>query len=130
METHSSEVSTVEGRRIGETIRTLREARGLTCDELAQKLRISTGHLRNIELGRRAATPVLVAKIADALAVKQIALVRDGYFDPRAAELLTAARKAERLLADLDKRADALANKVEGMRAEIADLSAKAKDVA
>lgn len=123
-------VTKEERRRIGETIRTLREARGMSQEELAHALLISRPYVSMIEAGTKRVTPVLVAKIADALAVKQIALVRDGYFDPHAAELLTAARKAERLLADLDKRAAALADKVEGMRAEIADLSAKAKEVA
>jgi transcriptional regulator with XRE-family HTH domain len=67
---------TAEATRVGETIRALREARGLTLDELANAVGISRPYLNNIERGERRLTPVLAARVAHALDVRQAALVR------------------------------------------------------
>lgn len=65
-----------EAQRVGETVRALREARGITLDQLAAACDISRPHLSNIEAGRRHLTPVLAARIAAALDVRQAAIVR------------------------------------------------------
>ena len=61
--------------RVGATIRAMREMRGLNADALANSVGISRPYLANIEAGRKRLTPVLAAKIADALAVPQIIFV-------------------------------------------------------
>lgn len=67
---------TAEAVRVGETIRALREARGLTLDELANAVGISRPYLNNIERGERRLTAVLAARLADRLDVRQAAIVR------------------------------------------------------
>lgn len=57
--------------RVGETVRTFREIRGLKPDELANLVGISRPYLANIEAGRKRLTPVLLAKVASALHVSQ-----------------------------------------------------------
>lgn len=69
-----------ERQRIGATLRVLREARGYTPDELANEVGISRPYLANIEAGRKPLTPILTAKLAKKLDVRQVAIVRDGYF--------------------------------------------------
>jgi len=64
-----------EWRRVGATIRQMREMRGMTPDELASAVLISRPYLANIEAGRKRLTPVLASKIASALAVPQISIV-------------------------------------------------------
>lgn len=71
-----------ERTRIGATIRELREARQLTVDELARAIPISRPYLSNIEAGRKPITPSLLARLADALAVRPISIVRPNYFPP------------------------------------------------
>jgi len=61
--------------RVGETVRTIREIRGLKPDELANLVGISRPYLANIEAGRKRLTPILVAKIAEALHVSQMAII-------------------------------------------------------
>lgn len=61
--------------RVGETIRTMREMRGLKADELANAVGISRPYLANIEAARKPLTPVLLARIAEALHVPQIAIL-------------------------------------------------------
>lgn len=62
--------------RIGSTIREFREMRGVKADELANKLLISRSYLANIEAGRKRLKPELAAKIAKALVVRQISILR------------------------------------------------------
>lgn len=62
--------------RQGATVKAFREMRGMRVDELASALGITRPYLSNIEAGRKRLTPILVAKAADALGVRQIALVR------------------------------------------------------
>lgn len=71
---------TSETIRVGSTIRDFREARGLKADELASKVLISRSYLANIEAGRKRLTPVLAARIAAALHVRQISLLNPDEF--------------------------------------------------
>lgn len=74
-----------EALRVGETIRAIREARGLKVAELANAVGISYAYLSNIEAGRRRLTPVLAAKVAAALDVRQAAIVRPDLYAREAA---------------------------------------------
>lgn len=58
-----------EMRRRGATIRALREARGASPQQLANKVGIARPTLANIELGHRGIRPELLPKLADALDV-------------------------------------------------------------
>lgn len=69
-----------ERDRIGATVRQLREMRGFTPDEFANEVGISRPYLANIEAGRKPLTEILLARIAQALSVRQVVIVRDGYF--------------------------------------------------
>lgn len=68
--------------RQGATVRALREARGLTVDQLAKRVTLPSGepmsraYLSNVEAGRKRLTPVLAVRIADVLAVSPVALLR------------------------------------------------------
>jgi transcriptional regulator with XRE-family HTH domain len=64
--------------RVGQTVKTLREARGLKPDELANAIGISRPYLANIEAGRKRLTPVLSARIAAALHVSQLSIIDPG----------------------------------------------------
>lgn len=68
--------------RVGVTLRTLREMRGLKADELANKVGISRPYLANIEAGRKPLTPVLLARIAEALCVSQMAILAPSQLAP------------------------------------------------
>lgn len=68
--------------RIGATIRSYREMRGFSPDELASEMGISRPYLANIEAGRKPLTDVLLARLAAALRVRQIAIVHERYFIP------------------------------------------------
>lgn len=65
-----------EAVRQGATIREMRTMRGLTQDQLANAALISRAYLANIEAGRKAAGGKAVARIAAALAVPQISIIR------------------------------------------------------
>lgn len=73
--------------RIGATIRELREARHISLDELANAIQKSRPYLSNIELGNKPLTPALLGKIADALAVRPISIIRPNYFPADVAEV-------------------------------------------
>jgi transcriptional regulator with XRE-family HTH domain len=62
--------------RVGATIRTLRELRGVRPDELANALIISRSYLANIEAGRKRLSPELAARVANHLQVRQISILR------------------------------------------------------
>lgn len=62
--------------RVGETLRTLRELRGLKPDEFASSLGISRPYLANIEAGRKKLTNILLARAAEKLQVSQISIMR------------------------------------------------------
>lgn len=59
--------------------------RGFKPDEFANELDISRPYLANIEAGRKPLTEVLLARAARVLGVRQVAIIRDGYYDTRAA---------------------------------------------
>lgn len=119
-----------ERERQGATVRILREIRGLKAAELANDIGISDAHLYNIESGAKQITPVLVAKIAEALAVPQIAIVREGYFNREKAEALAEVRKLERYIEKLTASASQLQDRVEAIQKDLADILARAKAVA
>lgn len=75
-----SEADQAERDRIGATIRQIREMRGFKPDEFASKINISRPYLANIEAGRKPLTEILLARIAKELSVRQIVIVREGYF--------------------------------------------------
>ena len=77
MRTSSPRVSSSneEDIRVGATIKALREARGLTQEQLAQRAQLSRPHLANVEVGRKRLSVRAAARVADALVVPQIALI-------------------------------------------------------
>ena len=79
--------------RIGATIRELREARHVGLDEMARAVLISRPYLSNIEAGRKPLTPALLGRIAEALGVRAISIVRSDYFPADAVALWSPARK-------------------------------------
>lgn len=79
MHQNTPELLDPERVRIGETLRTLREARGFKPDEFATELGISRPYLANIEAGRKRLTPQLLAKSAKVLDVRPIAISHEGY---------------------------------------------------
>ncbi|QPK80788.1 helix-turn-helix transcriptional regulator [Schaalia sp. ZJ405] len=72
-----------ERERIGVTLRTIRELRGFTVEELAHELGISRPYLSNIEAGRKNLTPKLTTKACSVLLIQQKALIREGYLPTR-----------------------------------------------
>lgn len=65
---------TDERRRVGATLRALRETRGWKLGDFATHIDISYAYLSNIEAGRKPLTDVLLARAANALDVDQIAI--------------------------------------------------------
>ena len=63
---------------LGENIKKYRKARGLTQEQLAEKLDISANHLSKIEIGKRFVTAELMDRLAKELNVTLSALM----FDP------------------------------------------------
>lgn len=61
--------------RAGATIKALREARGLTQEQLAHRAQLSRPYLANVEVGRKRLSIRSAARVAEALAVPQIALI-------------------------------------------------------
>ena len=76
MSTELAELKDAEMRRVGATLRTLRELRGFKPDQFASQIGISRPYLANIEAGRKRLSNVLLARAAAALAVEQIAIMR------------------------------------------------------
>jgi transcriptional regulator with XRE-family HTH domain len=71
-----------EAVRIGATIKTLREAYGVTLGELASAVGRSHSFLSNIEAGRKAAPMPMCVQIARHLGVPLAAIVSPGYGQP------------------------------------------------
>ena len=69
MRTSSPRVSSSneEDIRVGATIKALREARGLTQEQLAQRAQLSRPYLANVEVGRKRLSVRAAARVADAL---------------------------------------------------------------
>ncbi|MET8648545.1 helix-turn-helix domain-containing protein [Nocardia aurea] len=72
----STPFAEADWERVGETLRTLREMRGMRTRELAQAAGISISYLGNIEHGRKKLTNRVLALIAKELGVSQIAIMR------------------------------------------------------
>jgi transcriptional regulator with XRE-family HTH domain len=62
--------------RLGNRIKALREARGMTQEVLAAKAAVSRGYLARLEIGRHDPTVGMVEKLARALGVKVIELLK------------------------------------------------------
>ncbi len=74
-----------EVQRVGATIREMRTMRGLTQDQLSNAALISRAYLANIEAGRKKAGGKAVARIAAALAVPQMSIIRPDQIEVAAA---------------------------------------------
>lgn len=68
-----------EQQRVGQTIRTLREAHGWRVSEFAVAITVSQPYLSNIEAGRKRAPAHVLRRIADVLNVPLAALVSSSY---------------------------------------------------
>jgi len=68
-----------EDLRVGATIKALREAHGLSTDQLARAIGKSGQLVRAVEVGRRHATPQVCRKIADTFGVPLAAITVEGY---------------------------------------------------
>lgn len=77
---HLNTADEAERRRVGATIKQLRDMRGYTADQFANKIGVSRPYLTNIECGRKPLTERLLFAIANELGVEQVVIVRDGYF--------------------------------------------------
>lgn len=62
--------------RIGATIKAFREALGMTQERLSRDSMLSRAYVANIEAGRKAPSRKAIARLATALSVPQIALIR------------------------------------------------------
>lgn len=69
-----------EMKRVGSTVRELRELRGVKIDELANAIDISRPYLANIEAGRKRLSAEHCARIAAFLKVRQISILRPDEF--------------------------------------------------
>lgn len=78
------EAEQAERKRIGATIRKVRELRGFKPDQFASEIGISRPYLANIEAGRKPLTEILLARVALKLGVEQVVIVREGYFEDAA----------------------------------------------
>lgn len=63
-------------KRVGATLRAIRQIRGYKPGEFSNLLGITTPYLHNLEAGRKKLTNEMLAKAAEALAVSQIAIMR------------------------------------------------------
>jgi len=92
---------------IGKNIRSERQARNLSRDELAEMLDLTTSHMGLIERGERGATAVTLSKLARVLqmpidnffALEQAAMVREERDNAKTA----AKRKINSLITNLDE---------------------------
>jgi transcriptional regulator with XRE-family HTH domain len=67
------------GQRLGEQVRKLRENRGLTQAQLAERIGMSTIFIRKLESGERLASIVTLERLAEALgATLRIDLIERG----------------------------------------------------
>lgn len=56
-------------------LRTIRQDRGVSLTDLADKVSCNRAHLSNVEAGRRQASPQLIRELADALKIDLFALL-------------------------------------------------------
>ncbi|GAA2180972.1 hypothetical protein GCM10009785_13970 [Brooklawnia cerclae] len=72
----SSQELDPELARIGATIRQMREMRGMTQEQLSHAALLSRSYITNIEVGRKKPGQKAIARIAQALCVPQISIIR------------------------------------------------------
>lgn len=65
-----------EAVRLGATVKAMREMRGMTQDQLSRAADMSRSYVANTERGRYLPSRRAIARLATALAVPQISLVR------------------------------------------------------
>jgi XRE family transcriptional regulator, regulator of sulfur utilization len=66
-----------EAEKFGAIVRTLREERGLTQDQLAERAGVSTTYIGFIERGDNVPTLTIILQIASALKVRSSELLRE-----------------------------------------------------
>ncbi|MEA2326988.1 MAG: hypothetical protein QOE68_1947 [Thermoanaerobaculia bacterium] len=66
-----------EAEKFGAIVRTLREERGLTQDQLAERAGVSSTYIGFIERGDNVPTLTIILQIASALKVRSSELLRD-----------------------------------------------------
>jgi transcriptional regulator with XRE-family HTH domain len=66
-----------EAEKFGAVVRTLREKRGLTQEQLAERAEMSATYLGFIERGDNVPTLIIILQIASALGVRPAELLRD-----------------------------------------------------
>lgn len=76
----TEEARSNEMKRVGATVRELRELRGVKIDELANAIDISRPYLANIEAGRKRLSAEHCSRIAAFLKVRQISILRPDEF--------------------------------------------------
>jgi transcriptional regulator with XRE-family HTH domain len=70
-------IDPAERERVGQTLRTMREMRGMRQAELADAMGVHRTYVVAIEAGRKRLTPIMLARAAAALHVEQIALMAE-----------------------------------------------------
>lgn len=99
--------------RIGQRIRNFRKARGLSQEELAEKVNISTTHMSHIETGATKLSLPVFVDLAEALGVRADELL----YDRESAALETLAAEFDRAAAECSPaQARALAEIVRAAR--------------
>lgn len=68
-----------ERERVGATLKTFRELRGVKVSDMALEIGISRSYLANIEAGRKNLPPHILVKVCEFLNIPQIAVVSPGY---------------------------------------------------
>ena len=66
-----------ETEKFGTVVRSLREKRGLTQEELAERAEVSATYIGYIERGDNVPTLIVILQIASALSVRPAELLRD-----------------------------------------------------
>jgi len=64
-------------QKFGAVVRSLREKRGLTQEELAERAEVSATYIGYIERGDNVPTLIVILQIASALSVRPAELLRD-----------------------------------------------------
>jgi transcriptional regulator with XRE-family HTH domain len=110
-------------QRVGPTVRTVREERGLTLEALASRVCISASHLSRIERGLTMPSSAVLVRVTDALAV-DIGILTDEERSTRAVDAIL-----DRLPLSAPARVDLL-RLTPATRAELAGVLAHCENVA
>lgn len=87
--------------KIGKNIAAERSKAGLTQEELAERLGISTSHLSNIERAQRTISISMLVKICEELAIPLERLLRGAIYDVAYRENAEAVNSEERMVRDI-----------------------------